>query len=62
MIRNTFVLMFWSVSILCEQLTPERDKIISLEQIENEELLANWENYKLGKMPNDINLFLLKKN
>ena len=62
MIRNTFVLLFWSVSILCEQLTPEWDKIISLEKIENEEVLANWENYKLGKMPNDINLFLLKKN
>ena len=51
MIRNTFVLMFWSVSILCEQLTSKRDKIISLEKIENEELLANWENFKLGKMP-----------
>ena len=51
MIRNTFVLMFWSVSILCEQLASKREKIVSLEKIENEELLANWENFKLGKMP-----------
>ena len=54
MIRCTLVLIFGSLAINCEQLTPERDKIISLEEIESEDLLVNWENYKLGKMPDSV--------
>ena len=47
MFRITLVMIFGSV--VCEEFTPER-KIISLEQIPDLEILANWENYELGKL------------
>lgn len=47
MLRLTLVMMFGSV--VCEELTPER-QIIPLEQITNLKILANWENYELGKL------------
>ena len=52
MFRSTFLLMFWCLAVICEELTHEiRQKIIPLEEIADKILLENWENYKLGKMP-----------
>ena len=51
MFRSTFVLIFWSVAVICEDLTHEiRKNIIPLEEIADGVLHENWENYKLGKM------------
>ena len=50
MVRNTFLLMFQSVTMICDEFNVNRDEIIFLEQIMNSELLANWENYSLGIM------------
>ena len=55
MLRSTFVLSFWSVAVICEDLTPEiRQNTIHLEEIADVVLHENWENYKLGKMPEPV--------
>ena len=52
MFKSTFVLFFWSVAMICEELTPDlRQNIIPLEEIADEKVLENWDKYKLGKMP-----------
>ena len=52
MFKSTFILLLWSLAVMCEDLTPEiRQNIIPLEEIEDGVLLENWDKYKLGKMP-----------
>ena len=47
--------MFWSVAVICEDLTPGiRQNIIPIEEIADGVLHENWVNYKLGKMPKHV--------